>query len=607
MTLRKQFLLLFFFMCQFILGQEIVVVLKEVTITDSQLHQFSNSKSIVKINDSVIFKNRSSLTSLLNFNSTIYFKENGLGMVSSPSFRGTTAQQTAVIWNGININSQLNGQTDFNTLNSSNYNSITIRAGGGSSIYGSSAIGGSIHLNNDFNFEKEFSNNLQLRFGSFNTLNVDYRLKASTKKMSTQFAVSRNSSDNDYEYLGTNMKNENGQFYNTSASFNFGYKLNATNFIKFYSQLFDGERHFSGTLAAVSKSKYQDFNTRNLIEFSNFYKNTISNVRLAFLTESYKYFEDKNQTNFSFGKSETAIAKYDFSYKLNDKINFNTLIDYTQTKGFGSDLKDNNRQILSGIFLMKHQLTTNFLYELNFRKEGTSNYKSPVLYAFGTHYKVNKKYGIKFNFSKNFRIPTFNDLYYQPGGNENLKPESAYQFDLIQQVNLKNFVFSISGFYNKITDMISWKPNDSGLWQPMNTNKVKTYGLETRLSYDKQINKNQAIQFVANYGYTISENDMTQKQLIYVPFHKLTSSVAYSYKKITFYSNYLFNGQVFTSFDNKYKLKEYTVVNSGIEYQFLKTCKIGFQAQNLFNENYQNVEQRPLPGRNYTVNFNFNL
>ena len=607
MTLRKQYLLLFFFMCQFILGQTDSIVLKEVNVTDSQLKKFSNSKSILKINDSVIFKNRSSLTSLLNFNSTIYFKENGLGMVSSPSFRGTTAQQTAVIWNGININSQLNGLTDFNTLNSSNYNSISIRAGGGSSIYGSSAIGGSIHLNNEFNFEKEFSNNLHLRYGSFNTLNVDYLFRASTKKMSSQLSVSRNSSDNDFDYLGTNLKNENGQFYNTSASFNFGYKLNTTNFIKFYSQLFDGVRHFSGTLASGSKSKYQDFNTRNLLEFSNFYKNTISNFRLAFLTESYNYFEDKDLYNYSSGKSETAIAKYDFSYKLNNEINFNTLIDYTQTKGFGSDLKENSRQIVSGIFLMKHQLTDEFLYELNVRKEGTSNYKSPILYAFGTNCKVSKTYTTKFNFSKNFRIPTFNDLYYQPGGNENLQPESAYQFDLIQEITLKNLVFSISGFYNKITDMISWKPNDSGLWQPINTNKVNTYGLETRLSYDKQINKNQALKFVANYGYTISENEITKKQLIYVPFHKLTSSVAYSYKKTTFYSNYLFNGQVFTSFDNKYKLKEYNVVNLGIEYQFLKSCKLGFQVQNLFNENYQNVEQRPLPGRNYTVNFNFNL
>jgi outer membrane cobalamin receptor len=45
-------------------------------------------------------------------------------------------QQTAVIWNGININSQLLGQTDFNTITTQDFNSIVVRAGGGSAIYG---------------------------------------------------------------------------------------------------------------------------------------------------------------------------------------------------------------------------------------------------------------------------------------------------------------------------------------------------------------------------------------------------------------------------------------------------------------------------------------
>jgi iron complex outermembrane receptor protein len=48
--------------------------------------------------------------------------ENGLGMVSSPSFRGPHCK--AVIWNGININSQLLGQTDFNTITTQDFNSI---------------------------------------------------------------------------------------------------------------------------------------------------------------------------------------------------------------------------------------------------------------------------------------------------------------------------------------------------------------------------------------------------------------------------------------------------------------------------------------------------
>ena len=63
-------------------------------------------------------------------------------MVSSASFRGTNAQQTAVVWNGININSQLTGQTDFNTLIPGNYGDVVVRSGGGSVQYGVAQLGG---------------------------------------------------------------------------------------------------------------------------------------------------------------------------------------------------------------------------------------------------------------------------------------------------------------------------------------------------------------------------------------------------------------------------------------------------------------------------------
>jgi iron complex outermembrane receptor protein len=66
-------------------------------------------------------------------------------MVSSPSFRGHT-QQTAVIWNGININSQLLGQTDFNTINTRFQ--FDCRCWRKAPFMGQTAIGGSIHLNN---------------------------------------------------------------------------------------------------------------------------------------------------------------------------------------------------------------------------------------------------------------------------------------------------------------------------------------------------------------------------------------------------------------------------------------------------------------------------
>ncbi|WP_310558172.1 TonB-dependent receptor domain-containing protein [Flavobacterium sp.] len=609
MTLKNCFVFCLLLLCQFIWAQQdSIIKLDEVLITDAQLKKFSNSQSVLKLTDSVIANNKTSLTSLLNYNSVIYFKENGLGMVSSPSFRGTNASQTAVIWNGININSQLNGQTDFNTISAKDFNSVVIRAGGGSAIYGSSAIGGSIHLNSDLSFVTKFDNTVQVNYGSFNTLGVNYKMQVATDKLSSQVSISRNSSDNDFAYLGTDKRNENGQFHNSSFNVDFGYKFNSKNVVKFYSYLFEGDRHFSGTLAAPSKSKYVDLNTRNLLEWVGSYGQFNSKLKVAFLSEKYKYFENAATSIFNYGEAKTATTRYDLSYKINSKIELNSVLDYTQTTGSGSDIGEDKRQIGSGILLFKHKPFSKFLYEIAVRKEITTNYDSPVLYSVGSNYSPFKFYKLKLNGSRNFRIPTFNDLYWQGSGNTNLKPESSYQAEIGQDFRFKNTTFSITNYYIKIQDLIQWSPDSSGNWRPNNIAEVTTYGLEVLLNYTKRIGKNQ-FDFNATYAYTVSEDEVKKKQLIYVPFHKFTASLAYAFENFSAHYQYLYNGEVFTSSDNYYSLDDFWVSNVGIDYYFgkKKLLQLGFDVGNIFNKNYQSVAIRPMPGRNYTINLTFNF
>lgn len=607
MTLKNHFLVVLFFLCQCLCAQnDSIIQLDNVIISDTQLLKFSNSQSVSTLNDSIIRKNKTSLTSLLNYNSLIYFKENGLGMVSSPSFRGTTAQQTAVIWNGININSQFNGQTDFNTISTKDFNSISVRAGGGSALYGSSAIGGSIHINNYLHFENKFENELQLGFGSFNTLNANYKTQFSTETFSTQISISRNSSDNDYPYIGTNKKNENGQFYNTSLNINAGYKLNEHNTITVYSYLFEGERHFSGTLAAPSKSKYDDLNSRNLIEWKAKYHQTTSTVKAAFFTEKFKYYENAATTVFSTAEAKTWLAKYDFEYKPSATLVLNTIVDFTQTKGIGDDIGRNTRQIGSGVLVLKHQLFDKFLYEISARKELTNNYKSPFLYSIGTTFAAYDFYTLKINGSKNFRIPTFNDLFWQGSGNTNLKPESSYQIEIGNAFKFKHFDFSITGYYIKIKDLLRWSPGSNGMWTPSNIADVATYGAEFLVHSSKNFGKHQ-LDFNATYAYTVSKDQQKNKQLMYVPYHKFTASIAYSAERFSAHYQYLYNGKVFTSTDNFYELKDYLVSNLGVAYDFDKKKKfqLAFDAYNIFNEKYQSVSTRPMPGINYTITLNF--
>ena len=575
---------------------------------DRYLKTFSNTQSVNVLKDSVVTRSTASLTNLLNYNSGIYFKENGLGMVSSPSFRGTTAQQTAVTWNGININSQFNGQTDFNTINIRSFNDISVRSGGGSVLYGSGAIGGSIHLNNNLTFNGGFENSLYANYGSFNTVDVGYTSRFSSDRLSVDVAISRIQSDNDYTYVNSEKENLNGAFYNQSLAANVGYKINSKNSLKLYSYVFDGERHFSLIFPTETPTKYQDVNSRTMLEWLGLYQRFTSTLKLAYLTEKYKYFPNINKDLHTFGEAKTLLGKYNLEYKLLENATLQGVVDVTHTKGESSSVNKTNRTI-SGFSLLFKQQLKNFLYEATLRQEVTNNYESPLLYSLGLQYKLGKHYTVNVNGSKNFRIPTYNDLYWEGSGNTNLKPETAYQVEFGQELLFKHITFKATGFYNDITDMIRWLPTGS-LWRPINTDHVVTYGLESQLKINVNLNAHK-LSFGGHYAYTVSENQETKKQLIYVPKHKGSAMFNYQYKRASLYYQALFVGEVFTLSDNnpRYMIDAYTVSNLGAEYALGKAQQfvLGAQAKNIFNEDYQSVADRFMPGIHYNFYLNFNF
>ncbi len=583
-------------------------LLDEVILkSDIALNRFSNTQKTEQLSDTLLSRSASSLTDVLNYNSTIYFKENGLGMVSSASFRGTTAQQTAVVWNGININSQFTGQTDFNTINIRNFDDVTIRSGGGSVLYGSGAIGGSVHLNNQLQFNEGFKNSLLLRYGSFNTWDGSFKSGFSNSKLALNFEVSRANSSNDFQFVDSEKTNLNGQYYNQSFSGNLAYKLNAKNTLKFYSYTFDGERHFSKIVASETPTKYQDFNTRNLLEWVGLYNGFTSRLKLAYITEDYKYFQNIEKPSKAGAKAKIIVGKYDLALKVSKSLLLNSVIDVTKTSAVGSDIDADNRTVTSFNLLLKHNLASKLLYEASVRKEVTDTYKTPLLFHVGVNYNPFDFYTLAISGSRNYRMPTFNDLYWEGSGKTELKPEDSYQVEMSHTLEFKNVSFSATGFYNDITDMIRWIPAGSN-WKPTNTDHVKTYGLEAQLELKHQI-QHHHFSLGGSYGYTISENQETEKQLIYVPKHKTTGSFNYHFKRLSAYYQLLYVGEVFILSDNnpKYILDAYTVSNVGAEYALGTTNQyaIGFQIKNLFNEDYQSVANRYMPGINY--NFYINL
>ncbi len=573
--------------------------LDEVVVSDTRVKKYAEGHKVAVLKDSTIQRNGVFLTSLLAFNSNIYFKENGLGMVSSPSFRGTNASHTAVVWNGININSQLNGQVDFNTINPLNYNSVAVRSGGGSVQFGTGAIGGSIHLNNDLNFEKHFEHQVLTGYGSFDTRSINYSNSVGTGKWSSSFGINYNASDNDYRFLETDERNTNGEFEHTNINFNAGYVLNDTQVIRLYHQSFIGDRNLSGTILAPGRSRYEDNQHRTQLEWGHFGKKAISKIKVAHLHEGYKYFENRDSDTFSEGRVTTLLARYALDVKLSKAFHLNSFLEYNNFRGNGDNFGTPERSDFAITAVLKHIVSEPFQYNLSLRQDVSTDFSSPLIFAWNGSYDFGSFYKLQLNASRNFRMPTFNDLYWQPGGNLELQPEQSYQLDLGQRFTFGPVSLDLNGYFISTQDMIRWLPNTEGFWSPTNVDNVRIYGAEVELRAKKAFLEKQELEFNANYGYTVSEDTATDQQLIYVPFHRGNASLAYRFDSFALFYQHLYNGPVSIVGG---ELKGYQVANVGLTYT-PKTkgtfgYRLGVTLNNAFNAYYENIALRPMPNRN---------
>ena len=590
--------------------------LKIVNLQSITLNKHSKGFKVITLNDSILVNNTESFSSLLRFNSPIYIKEYGAGGTSSVSFRGTNASNTAVVWNGININSINNGQSEFNSINVSLFESINIRSGGGSIEFGSGAVGGTIHLNNQLTFGNRFDNQVVSSIGSYNTFHNLYKLSYGTDKISLRIGAAYNQSDNDYKWLSYNLNNENGNYKNTDLSLGFAYKIGQFSKVSFYSSKYNGSRNFSGELPNPSsaKEKYKDLSFRNLIDFS-YHKNQYNHIfSLAYLTQEYQYFNDKNLPNYNFGKSERLISKYTVNYKISTNSNIQSFSEYESTIGYTDEMEKQNRKQFSQSVIYSQLIKNKIDFNAKVRKDFNSDYTVPLVVALGVDFNVLSNVFVRLNSSTNYKVPSYNDLYWPSLGNEELIPESSEQGELGVTFKNKQIKIDVGGFYINSKDKIVWTPNGDpnrpGVWVPINIDHVINKGLELTTEFKINVLKHK-FKFNANYSYTISKNQKTNEMVPFVPKHLFNGNLGYSNKKLSLFYQHLFNGKIFTTTDNSndYSVPYFNIGNIGSSYNLIKNTKnqldLGLKINNLFNEIYQVLPGRPMPNRTFNFNINY--
>lgn len=602
MDIKRSLVLLFSSYGCFLFAQEKTI--DTVYIFDNQINKVKLFHKVNTITPKDIEKNTTNLSELLRFQSQVYIKENGRGAVSSPSFRGTSAGHTAFVWNGININSNFLGQGDVNNIPLFGYDQLEVKAGGGSVQYGSSAIGGSIHLNNNLDFNKGFGAALYSEVASFDTYNNFAKASFSNDKFSFKVSGNYFISQNDYEVPEKEYINRNGRYYNTSVNVGASYKIAPHQTISWQNQIFDGSQYYPIFVENGNKTKYKAQTLRSLLAW-DIHKSKLSNsLKAAYTEDNFQYFGDIDKPKESGAEGKNYIFKNDFNYFITPKINVNVIGEFQVNKGEGyqSGIGDISRNMGSVAGLVRYFATQDLRFEAGVKKDFVEDISSPLLYSFSGKWNAMKWYNIGMSVSRNLRIPSFNDLYWEKGGNPDLLPETSTNLDMDHEFSFGDFKITLSPYYMDVKNYINWLPTPYGYWAAFNTYKAEIYGLESQVTFNKNFGKH-SFRLNAGYTYSKSTNKETGMQMVYVPIHKAFGNIDYQYNFLRVYVQGLFNGLTYTTTDEKRAdaIDPYFVLNTGISATLLKKYTLGFKVNNITNTVYQTVSYYPMPKRNYSV------
>ncbi len=338
-------------------------------------------------------------------------------------------------------------------------------------------------------------------------------------------------------------------------------------------------------------------------------------TRFAFLWNSLNY-ENKTASIFSDNKENTFNLHTEGKYKFSKKITVLSSLDATHSNVNTNnyiDLKTRNSlAIMAGVktVLLKEKLTILSLL----KQEITDMKYFPFVPSLGIEYLLQEKYDIKIkgNFCRNFKIPGMNDLYWNPGGNTELKPESGYFSEAGAESGIKfnsnnqNLKVQLAVFYSEIKDNIVWIPQEnSSYWTAKNLKDVTTKGIEMSFKYSGEIQKLKWT-VVSNYIYTNAANKVDEniRQLIYVPYHTVNSFINAQWKNIFLHYSYNFTGKRFIYTDNSWYLSPYMLSDAGAGI-ILKRGSMQYTIQalvaNIFNTDYQVVTGYPMMRRNFRI------
>jgi len=517
--------------------------------------------------------------------------QNGtLGSTSTVFIRGGGSSSTLVLVDGIQVNSNTLGSFNFAHIQPDNIERVEILRGAQSTIWGADAVGGVINIVTRRGKGKP-KHYMSFEGGSFSTFKETLGSSGEVGNLDYSVSVTRLDSAGISSADKDNGNTEKDRYQNTSFSTRIGRSIM--------------EDRGRGEVIVHYIDSHIEFDSFGLggpvdgpplTKTESIYISTPVQFRLLpwwelQLNPNFAYDASKTRQTGSdsniFSRTYTIDIKNDLT--LGDYFSLILGTEYQDREGINATSRPrlsadqgNVSFYMQGVVDYDDALvlTSGFRYDANDSFQDVWTYKFEGAYRFkqtGTR--------VRAAYSKGFRAPTINELFFPGFGNPNLLPEESRGWEVGLDQNLwKNRIRLSVVYFDTIYDnLIAFRFIPLTGFIPVNVNKATSRGVETGIYFDW------AECFSTSLKYTWNDvfDEATQFQLRRRAKHKFQADMIFRWKeRFKALMGWTFRGD---TLDGTAILQDYWVLRSNLEYAYNKNLKLTLRGENLTDEDYQEI------------------
>lgn len=578
---------------------------------------FSSGQRIATIDSATRSRyEQQSVATMLSQQLPVFIKAYSFNGLATLNFRGSSAAQSQVYWNGVPIRNTALGVADVSQLPVLLFRNVSVTYGGSGALYGSGNVGGALLLNDlapvfDSNHH---SLSASVAAGSFGQSSAGVTGSIGGRKWFASATAFSQRAANDYQYhdqYGHSVKMPNANLQNIATVVRGAYRFDSLNTISLSAWVQQYDREIPPALfEPYSVKRQEDRSSRFLADWQHKNKAHEFYARASFITDHIRYSDSSVGVNTS-NRANQYFQEVGMQWQAHEKLDL-LLFSPVQISWLPArnDTQQQRQIAIAGAGTYKPRSTLSF--SLQGRAENI-NGKNIFLPGTGITYVPFSWLALRANAQRTYRLPSLNELYYFPGGNPHLRPERGWSYDGGYTLYANRGIVSLkhegSAFTRIINDWIVWL--GGAIWTPHNIAKVHSRGTETDTRLSIKI-KSTTLHFSASTAYVLASTISSDvpgdgslgKQIPYVPRYNGRANIGFTVGSFFINYNHSYTGYRFTTLDELAWLEPYQTGNIQASYTLkagVTILTLNAQCNNIWNVSYSVAAFRPMPGRNWLI------